>query len=115
MKRFISFIGIIAVIITLSSCGAESYSKSSGLGYSFIMFTDDKVYDIIVDIDGQEFKTKTGYRDDYQSKSDLRETPSNSIRLSFGVHKVKVMRRDRSVIYDKKVVVSNSEPKNIKL
>lgn len=112
MKRFFALVAIIAALFTISGCSSSSntYSKD---GYARIMFTDDTSYDIIVDVDGQEFSTKTELKEDYKTKRDLKYTPMHSIRVSLGSHKIQVTTKKGDVLYDGKIVVSNSETKNI--
>lgn len=115
MKRSFSLLGFL-LILFCSSCGVGTYTHSSGIDdNAYIVFTSNTKMELKVVIDGQEYQSITTVKPDYKTRRDLKNTAQNRIPVSVGKHDVRALSMDGSVIYDKKVFVSTTETKNIKL
>lgn len=112
MKKIL-LIAFITVFFT--SCGVGSYSVTTGLAdEASISFVSDKKQNIIVNIDEQQYNVETVKLKAYRNDRSIKKTVQNTIVLTPGTHKVKVI-LDCNVIYTYDVFVSTGESKVIEL
>lgn len=106
---------LLVSVLFFASCGVGTYSYSSGVAEkaSIVILTDTqksaKVY-----VDGTKYKVQTVKESNFTSKRDMKKSSENTIAVEPGQHTVEVVIRGEKV-YSKKVYVSNSETKVIKL
>ena len=101
--------------IFMASCGVGSYTVTTGLAdEASISFVTDKVQNIIVAIDGQQYNVQTVKLKDYRKDRSIKRTVENTIGVTPGTHEVKVTLNGKEV-YTHKVFVSTGESKVIEL
>ena len=106
---------ITLLTIFMASCGVGSYTVTTGLAdEASISFVTDKVQNIIVAIDGQQYNVQTVKLKDYRKDRSIKRTVENTIGVTPGTHEVKVT-LDGKEIYTHKVFVSTGESKIIEL
>lgn len=106
---------ITLLTIFMASCGVGSYTVTTGLAdEASISFVTDKVQNIIVAIDGQQYEVKTVKLKDYRKDRSIKRTVENTIGVTPGTHEVKVTLNGKEV-YTHKVFVSTGESKVIEL
>ena len=99
----------------MASCGVGSYTVTTGLAdEASISFVTDKVQNIIVAIDGQQYNVQTVKLKDYRKDRSIKRTVENTIGVTPGTHEVKVTLNGKEV-YTHKVFVSTGESKVIEL
>ena len=106
---------ITLLTIFMASCGVGSYTVTTGLAdEASISFVTDKVQNIIVAIDGQQYNVQTVKLKDYRKDRSIKRTVENTIGVTPGTHEVKVTLNGKEV-YTHKVFVSTGESKIIEL
>ncbi len=106
---------ITLLTIFMASCGVGSYTVTTGLAdEASISFVTDKVQNIIVAIDGQQYNVQTVKLKDYRKDRSIKRTVENTIGVTPGTHEVKVTLNGKEV-YTHKVFVSTGESKVIEL
>ena len=114
MKKIIALLGIIGTLV-LAACSVGSHSVSSGVAdEGAIYFVSTDVRSITVDIDGATCQTQTIKEKEWQKRRDIKATTKGMIVVTPGQHTVKVM-EDGKEIYSKKLFISASETKAVKL
>lgn len=112
MKRLIF---IAAIAISLTGCGAGTYSIQSGIeNAAYISFTDDAKQSISVTVDNSTYNVQTVRQKAYKSGRDIKRTALNTIKLTPGQHDVTV-NLDGKEIYSYKIFISTGETKIIEL
>lgn len=112
MKKFI-FIAALSVLLT--GCGVGSYSVQSGIeDAAYISFTDDVKQEIIVNVDNKTYNINTVRQKAYKKDRDIKQTASNTIKLTPGQHNVSVQ-LNGSEVYSHKIFLSTGETKIIEL
>lgn len=110
--RILLFITI--SLFLLSNCGG-TYSVSSGQAdQAAVCFVAPKSFDIVVDIDGVSYKTRTIREDPYRASRSIKKTANRQISVTAGRHKVQVKKNNQN-IYSKEIFVSATEVKIIEL
>ena len=106
---------ITLLTIFMASCGVGSYTVTTGLAdEASISFVTDKVQNIIVAIDGQQYNVQTVKLKDYRKDRSIKRTVEITIGVTPGTHEVKVTLNGKEV-YTHKVFVSTGESKVIEL
>ncbi len=114
MKKIIALFSVIATL-ALAACSVGSHSVSSGMpDEGYIWFVSTSEQPITVDIDGTTYQTQTVKEKEWQKRRDIKATTKGMITVTPGQHNVKVFRGDTEV-YSKKLFISASEAKAVKL
>lgn len=115
MKKIIALVSLIGTMI-LTACSVGSQSVSSGVadeGYIwFVTSMEEKA--ITVDIDGTTYQTQTVKEKEWQKRRDIKATTKGMITVTPGQHAVRVF-VDNKEVYSKKLFISASESKMVKL
>lgn len=112
MKRYLL---LLASAILFVSCGVGSYTHASGIDdVGCIVLVSDSKKAAEVYVDGTKYKVNSVKKDNFASKRDANKGSENIIRVAPGQHSV-VVEIGGETVYSKKVYVSNSETKVIKL
>lgn len=114
MKKIVVFI-VATISLTLYSCGVGVYSVNSGMAdESAVCFVDTKSYNIVVNIDGENYDTKTIKQKPYKARRNIKRTAKRQLRVTPGRHRVNVS-KDGQCVYSKEIYVSANEIKIIEL
>lgn len=112
MKKILT---IVAAVLLLAGCGVGNYSTSSGKSDSAALSVNAiSAYMVTVNIDGQDYAVETVKTVSYKTKSTIKKTAQNTIKLAPGTHEVKIY-KGTELVYSKKHVFSNGEHKVIEL
>lgn len=112
MKKIL-FISILTLL--LSGCGVGLYSVQSGLeDASYVLFANERVEKIVVEVDGTTYQVETVKEKAYKSNRDYKQTDENTLKLLPGEHHISVLLNGETV-YDHKVFLSPNETKIIVL
>ena len=114
MKKIITLFSILGALL-FTACSVGSQSVSSGVadeGYVWFVSTTSKA--ITVDIDGTTYQTQTVKEKEWQKRRDIKATTNGMITVTPGQHDVKVI-IDNKEVYSKKLFISASETKMVKL
>ena len=99
----------------LTGCGVGVYSIQSGYSdVAHVVFTDDTIGEIVVNVDDKTYSVSTVKHKVYKSGRDIKHTAENSIKLTPGQHNVSVF-IDGSEVYNRNVFLSAGETKVIEL
>ena len=114
MKKIIALFSIIGTLV-LAACSVGSHSVSSGMAdEGYVWFVSETEKAITVDIDGTTYQTQTIKEKEWQKRRDIKATAKGMITVTPGQHEVKVI-IDGKEVYSKKLFISASESKMVKL
>ncbi|MCF0205978.1 MAG: hypothetical protein HUK15_00995 [Bacteroidales bacterium] len=115
MKKSL-LISILAVLcLMFGGCGVGTYTVASGYADKAKVFVSTNAsYDITVQIDGQEYATRTVKNIDWRSERKIKKVAKFAVPTTPGTHNV-VVKREGVEIYKSKIFVSATETKLIEL
>ena len=114
MKKVI--IALAAVLLALSSCGVGNVSVNSGKAdKAYLSFSAAKSQNILVTVDGKEYKTETLKVKGWSGNKDLKSIANNIITLEPGTHTIVVKDQTGKELTSQKVFISAQEHKMIGL
>ena len=114
MKKVI--FALAAALLTLASCGVGNVSVNSGKAdKAYLSFSAAKSQDILVTVDGKEYKTETLKVKGWSGNKSLKDIANNVITLEPGTHTVVVKDQAGKELTSQKVFISVQEHKMIGL
>ena len=114
MKKIIALFSIIGILV-LASCSVGSHSVNSGMAdEGYVWFVSNVEKSITVEIDGTTYQTQTIKEKEWQKRRNIKATTKGMITVTPGQHDVKVSEEGKE-IYSKKLFISASETKMVKL
>ncbi len=114
MKKLI--FALTAALLTLASCGVGNVTVNSGKAdKAYLSFSAAQAKDILVTVDGKEYKTETLKVKGWSGNKDLKSLSKNIITLEPGTHTVVVKDNTGKEITSQKVFISSQEHKMIGL
>lgn len=114
MKKIIALFYLMGSLV-FSACSVGSHTVSSGMAdEGYVCFVANTEQYITVDIDGTTYQTKTIQEKEWQKRRDIKATAKGMITVTPGQHEVKVI-IDGKEVYSKKLFISASESKMVKL
>jgi hypothetical protein len=114
MKKLI--FALTAALLTLASCGVGNVTVNSGKAdKAYLSFSAAQAKDILVTVDGKEYRTETLKVKGWSGNKDLKSLSKNIITLEPGTHTVVVKDNTGKEITSQKVFISSQEHKMIGL
>ena len=105
-----------AALLTLASCGVGNVTVNSGKAdKAYLSFSAAQAKDILVTVDGKEYKTETLKVKGWSGNKDLKSLSKNIITLEPGTHTVVVKDNTGKELTSQKVFISSQEHKMIGL
>lgn len=112
MKKFLL---VIASVIFFASCGVGTYSHTSGVDdKAALVVVGNSKQNVEVYVDGTMYKVQSVKESDFKTNRNIKKMSQNTISVAPGQHTVEVVIKGNKV-YSKKMYVSNSETKVIKI
>lgn len=114
MKKTI--FALVAALLAFASCGVGNVSVNSGKAdKAYLSFSAAQAKDILVTVDGKEYRTETIRVKNWSGEKDLRSLANSIITLEPGTHTVVVKDIHGKELTSQKVFISAQEHKMIGL